>query len=134
MTSASPAVRSALRALQGRVRQHPVRDETVDTVLQNAAVAAARKAAEGAVAADERFEHLDPAEDIIREFAAACATDRQTDHVEAFVVPHGQDASEQLSYFAVARLPISHDATLAPPRLLPLHPPDSPTTNTLFKL
>jgi len=134
MTSASPAVRSALRALQGRVRQHPVRDETVDTVLQNAAVAAARKAAEGAVAADERFEHLDPAEDIIREFAAACATDRQTDHVEAFVVRHGQDASEQVCYFGVERLRVDQEATVAGTRLLPLDHPDIPTTNTLFKL
>src|SRR5271168_5234913 len=104
MTSASPAVRSALLALQGRVRQYPVRDKTVDTVLQDAGIAAARKAAEGAVAADERFEHLDPAEDIIREFTAACVTDRQTDHVGAFMVRHGQDASEQVCYFGVERL------------------------------
>ena len=59
------------------------------------------KAAEDAIAADERFEHLAPAEDLIQEFAEDCATDRQADHVKAFMERHGREATERVCYFGV---------------------------------
>jgi hypothetical protein len=92
------------------------------------------KAAGDALAADERFEHLDPAADLIREFAAACMADRRTDHAEAFMGRHGQDASEQVCYFGVERLRVDQAADVAGVRLLPLGHPDIPDTNPLFKL
>jgi hypothetical protein len=102
-------------------------------VLQDAAIAAARKAAENAVAADERFEHMAPAEDLIREFAVACVTDRKSDHAGAFMVRHGQDVGEQICYFGIERLRVDQEAAVAGVRLLPLDHPDIPTDNPLFK-
>lgn len=133
MTSASPAVRRALKGVQGRIRQRPGQ-EAIDAAMQDAATADVMKAAEGAIAADERFEHLDPAADLIREFAAACLADRRADHVEAFMERHGRDASEQVCYFGVERLRVDQAAEVAGVRLLPLDHPDIPDVNPLFKL
>ena len=134
MTSGSPAVRRALKTVQARIRQRPGQGETIDAAVQDAAIADVIKAAKDAIAADERFEHLDPAADLIREFAAACMADRQADHVEAFMERHGQDASEQVCYFGVERLRVDQAAEVAGVRLLPLDHPDIPDTNPLFKL
>lgn len=134
MTSASPAVRRALKTVQARIRQRPGQGETIDAAKHDAEIAAAMKAAEDAIAADERFEHLDQAADLIREFAAACMADRRADHVEAFMERHGQDASEQVCYFGVERLRLTQAAEVAGVRLLPLDDPDIPDTNPLFKL
>lgn len=94
---------------------------------------AAMKAAEDAIAADERFEYLAPAEDLIMEFAADCAADRQADHVKAFMERHGRDASERVCYFGVEFLRVSQAAEVAGIRLLPLDDPEIPDTNPLFK-
>ena len=70
--------------LQGQIRQRPAASERIvrrfcDARRQpsmelalTAGQLAAMKAAEMAVATDERFEHLAPAEDLIQEFAAEC--------------------------------------------------------------
>ena len=91
------------------------------------------KAAEDAIAADERFEYLAPAEDLIREFAADCAADRQADHVRAFMERHGRDVSKRVCYFGVEFLRVSQAAEVAGIRLLPLDDPEIPDTNPLFK-
>ena len=92
------------------------------------------KAAEDAIAADERFEHLAPAGDVIMEFAADCAADRQVDHVKAFMERRGQDASKRVCYFGVESLRVSLAAEVAGIRLLPLDDPEIPDTNPLFKI
>lgn len=92
------------------------------------------KAAERAIAADERFEHLDPAEDPIREFAEDCATDRQTDHVKVFMERHGREAVERVCYFGVEFLSVKEPVEVAGVRLLPLDDPEIPETNPLFKI
>jgi hypothetical protein len=92
------------------------------------------KAAEDTIAADERFEHLAPAENVIMEFAADCAADRQADHVKAFMECHGQDASKRVCYFGIESLRVSQAAEVAGIRLLPLDDPEIPDTNPLFKI
>lgn len=94
---------------------------------------AAMEAAEAAIAADERFEHLAPAEDPIREFAAVCAADRQADHVKAFMERHGQEAVERVCYFGVEALSVPQATEVAGVLLLPLDHPEIPDTNPLFK-
>ena len=91
------------------------------------------KAAERAIAADERFEHLVPAEDPIREFAEDCATDRNTDHVKVFMDRRGREAIERVCYFGVEFLSVKEPAEVAGIRLLPLDDPEIPKTNPLFK-
>ena len=93
MASPSSQVRQALKTLHGRIRQRPAGDETIVKTIRDPrrepavelqlteGQLAAMKAAEDAIAADERFEYLAPAEDLIMEFAADCAADRQADHV-----------------------------------------------------
>jgi len=143
---ASPAVRQALNTLQGRVRQRLAGTETIvetirDTRREPAAELpltdehlAAVKAAEDAIAGDERFEHLAPARDLILEFAADSAADRQADHVKPFMERHGQDISSRVCYFGIESLRVSQAAELAGIRLLPPDHPEIPTTNPLFKL
>ena len=94
----------------------------------------AMKAAERAIAADERFEHLVPAEDPILEFAEDCATDRKTDHVKVFMDRHGWEAIERVCYFGVEFLSVKEPAEVASIRLLPLDDPEIPETNPLFKI
>jgi hypothetical protein len=94
----------------------------------------AMKAAERAIAADERFEHLVPAEDPIREFAEDCATDRKTDHVKVFMERHGRDAVERVCYFGVEFLIVKEPAEVVGIRLLPHDDPEIPETNPLFKM
>jgi hypothetical protein len=132
MPSVSPEVRQALKTLQGRIRQRPAEDATIVDTLRDtrreptaelpltSADLAAMKAAEDAIAADERFEHLAPAGDLIMEFAADCAADRQVDHVKAFMERRGQDASKRVCYFGVESLRVSLAAEVAGIRLLPL--------------
>lgn len=91
-------------------------------------------AAERAVAADERFEHLVPAGDPIREFAEDCATDRKTDHVKVFMERHGRDAGERVCYFGVEFLSVTEPAEVAGIQLLPLDDPEVPETNPLFRI
>jgi hypothetical protein len=146
MPPASPAVRQALKTLQGRLRQRPAGNEAIvqtirDTRREPAAELpltdghlAAIKAAEDAIATDERFEYLAPAKDLILEFAADCQADRQADHVKAFMELHGHDASERVCYFGVEFLRVSQSAEVAGIRLLPLDDPEIPDTNPLFKL
>jgi hypothetical protein len=146
MASASPGVRQALRTLQGRIRQRPAGDETIvrtirDTRREPAADLpltgghlAAMKAADYAIAADERFEHLVPAKDLIREFAEDCAADGQADHVKAFMECYGQDADTRVCYFGVESLRVSQAAAVAGIQVLPPDDPEIPDTNPLFKL
>lgn len=141
-----PDVRHALKTLQGRIRQRRAQDETIvrtirDTRSESAAELpltcahlAAMKVAEDAIATDERFEYLAPAEDLIMEFAADCAADRQADHVKAFMERHGRDASEQVCYFGVEFLRVGQASEVAGIRLLPLDDPEIPDTNPLFKM
>ena len=145
MPSVSPEVRQALKTLQGRSRQRRAEDETIVKTIRDtrsepaaelpltSAHLAAMKAAEDAIAADERFEYLAPAEDLIREFAADCAADRQADHVRAFMERHGRDVSKRVCYFGVEFLRVSQAAEVAGIRLLPLDDPEIPDTNPLFK-
>jgi hypothetical protein len=92
------------------------------------------KAAERAIAADERFEHLVPAEDLIREFAEHCVTDRKTNHATVFMRRYGQEVTERVCYFGVEFLSIKQPAEVAGIRFLPLEDPEIPGTNPLFKL
>jgi len=145
MPSVSPEVRRALKTLQGRIRQRPVEDERIvktirDTRSEPASELpltsghlAAMKAAEEAIVADERFEHLAPAEDPITEFAADCVADRQADHVARFMERHGRDPSEFVCYFGIESLRVSQAVEVAGIRLLPLDDPEIPDTNPLFK-
>ncbi len=145
MASASPEVKQALKTLQGRIRQRPAEDETIVQTLRDmrsaraaelpltSAHLAAMKAVESAIAADERFEHLAPAEDMIREFAADCATDSHADHAKAFMEHHGRDASERVCYFGVEFLRVDQATEVAGIRLLPLDDAEIPDTNPLFK-
>ena len=91
------------------------------------------KDAERAIAADDRFEHLVPVEDLIRQFAADCAADRSTDHVRAFMEQHGQEATERPCYFGVEHLSVKEPMEVAGIRLLPLGDPEIPDTNPLLK-
>jgi hypothetical protein len=146
VASPSPQVRQALTTLQGRIRQRPAENEAIAKTIQDTRRAPAvdlrltagqldaMKAAERAIAADERFEHLVPAEDVIQEFAVDCATDRQTDHVKAFMERHEQEAGERICYFGVEFLSIKEPAEVAGIRLLPLDDPEIPETNPLFKI
>jgi hypothetical protein len=92
------------------------------------------KAAKRAIAADERFEHLVPAGDTIREFAEHCVTDRKANHATAFMRRYGQEAAERVCYFGVEFLSIKQPAEVAGIRFLPLDDPEIPETNPLFKL
>ena len=108
MASPSPQVRQALKTLQGRIRQRPTENETIVKTIRDTRREPAvelqltegqldvMKAAERPIAADERFEHLVPAEDPVREFAEDCATDRNTDHVKVFMERHGREAIERV--------------------------------------
>jgi hypothetical protein len=91
-------------------------------------------AAEHAIATDERFEHLVPAKDPIREFAEHCVTDRKTNHATVFMRSYGQEATERVCYFGVEFLRIKQPAEVAGIRFLPLDDPGVPETNPLFKL
>lgn len=99
------------------------------TVEQVSSVAAA----EAAIAADERFEHLVPDEDRILMFAADCAADRKADHVTAFMESNGREAAERACYFGVESLSVEQAAEVAGVRLLPLDASEIPDTNPLFK-
>lgn len=77
-------VRQALKTLQNLVRQRPTVDATIVKTITDrreeppielrltAEQVTALKAAEEAIAADLRFEHLVPAEDLLLKFAADC--------------------------------------------------------------
>jgi hypothetical protein len=146
VASPSSQVRQALSTLQGRIRQRPAENETIiKTIGDTRRIPAvelrltqaqldAMKAAEQAIAADERFEHLVPAEDAIQEFAQDCATDRKTNHVKVFMKRHEQDAGERVCYFGVEFLNVTEPADVAGIRLLPLNDPEIPETNPLFKM
>ena len=95
---------------------------------------AAMKAAEDAIAADERFEYLAPAEDLIREFAADCAADRQTDHVRAFMERHGRTSASGSATSASSTFALARATEVAGIRLLPPDDPEIPDTNPLFKV
>lgn len=126
MTSASPEVKRALKAVQDRVRQRPGQGGPAGAAAEGPAIADALKAAEDAIAGDERFEHLDPAGDLVKEFAEACAADRRSDHVQAFMTLHGQDASEEVCFLGIERLSVEEPAEIAGVRLLPLGHQDIP--------
>jgi hypothetical protein len=89
-------------------------------------------AAEEAIAADERFEHLIPAGELLGEFAHDCAADRQADHVKAFMDRHGQQATQRICYFGVESLNVKQPAQVASIRLLPLDDPEIPADNPLL--
>ena len=84
------------------------------------------EAAEAAIAADERFEHLVPDEDLILMFAADCAVDRKAGHAKAFMESHGREAVERACYFGVESLSVEQAAEVAGVRLLPLDAPEIP--------
>jgi hypothetical protein len=142
----SAQIRQALKTLQTQVRQKPAADEEIIgqvwsrhreppvNLLLTRGRRDAIKAAERAIAADERFEHLDPAEDLIRDFAADCEADRQTDHVKVFMGQHGRDASERTCYFALEFLCVKEPAEVAGVRFLPLDDPEIPEAIPLFRI
>jgi hypothetical protein len=146
VASPSHQVRQALSTLPGLIRQRPAENETIIRTISDTRRTQAvdlqltqvqldaMKATERAIAADERFEHLVPAEDPIQEFANDCATDRKTNHVTAFMRRYGQEATERACYFGVEFLSVKEPAELAGIRLLPLDDPEIPETNPLFKL
>lgn len=146
MTATSTEVKKALRTLQGRIRQRLDKGEKVVGTFQDtwrepatelpltSGRLAAMRDAEDAIAADERFEHLAPAEGLIREFAADCAADRQTDQVKAFMERHGQDTSTRVCYFGIEFLQVGQATEMAEVRLLPPGDPEIPQNNPLFKL
>lgn len=146
VASPSSQVRQALSTLQGRIRQRPAENETIVKTVSDTRRASAldlqltqvqldaMKAAERAIAADERFEHLVPAEGPIQEFANDCATDRKTNHVTVFMRRYGQEATERVCYFGVEFLTVTVPAEVACIRLLPLDDPEIPETNPLFKM
>ena len=142
MAAPSPQVRQALQTLQGQIRRRPTANEKIVKTIRTPTVElqltaeqlGLMKAAERAVAADERFEHLVPAEDPIREFAADCVTDRKTNHVSVFMRRYGQEVTERVCYFGVEFLSIKGPAEVAGIRFLPLDDPEIPETNPLFKL
>src|ERR1700735_1163424 len=135
MASTSPQVRQILKTLQARIRQRLAEDDAIVQTLQDSRMGPATgipltcghlsaiKAAEDAIAADERFEYLAPAEDLIREFAADCVSDRQSDHVKPFMERCGRDASERVCYFGLESLRVTQPAEVAHVRLLR---PDDP--------
>jgi hypothetical protein len=126
MTSASPEVKRALKAVQDRVRQRPGQGGPVGAALAGPTIADVLKAAEDAIAGDERFEHLDPAGDLLKEFADACIADRQSNHFHAFMTLHGQDASEEVCFLGIERLSVEEPAEIVGIRLLPLGHQDIP--------
>jgi hypothetical protein len=137
----SPQVRHALQTLQGQLRRRIEHEEIVTTIptpTVNLQLTQEHlylmKAAERAIAADERFEHLVPAEDSIHVFAEHCVTDRKTNHVTVFMRRYGQEATERACYFGVEFLSIKQLAEVAGIRFLPLDDPEIPETNPLFKL
>jgi len=146
VASPSHQVRQALSTLQGRIRQGPAENETIVKTISGTRRAPtvglqltqvqldAMKAAERAIAADERFEHLVPAEDTILEFAEDCATDRKTERVQVFMKRYGQEATERVCYFGVEFLSVKEPAEVAGIRLLPFDDPEIPETNPLFKI
>jgi hypothetical protein len=134
----SAQVRQALKKLQAQVRQKPAageeitgqvwsrrREPPVNLPLTRRQFDAMEDA-ERAIAADERFEHLDPARDLIREFALDCEADRQNDHVEAFMEKHGRDAIERICYFGVEHLKVEEPLEVAGIQLLPAGDPAIP--------
>jgi hypothetical protein len=138
----SPQVRQALQTLQGQIRRRLTDNDEVVKTIPTPTVELQltqehldlMEAAERAVAADERFEHLVPAEDPIRELMADSLTDRKTNHVTVFMKRHGQEATERVCYFGVEFLRIEQPAEVAGIRFLPLDDPEIPETNPLFKL
>jgi hypothetical protein len=141
MAAPSPQVRQALQTLQGQIRRRPTEHEKIVKTIPTPTVELQltqeqldlMKAAERAIAADERFEHLVPAEDPIREFAEHCVTDRKTNHATVFM-RYGQEATERVCYFGVEFLSIKQPSEVAGIRFLPLDDPEIPETNPLFKL
>jgi hypothetical protein len=146
MAATSREVKKALKTLQGRIRQGLGQDEQIVKTLQDTrrepaadlpltgGHVAAMRATEDAIAADEGFEHLAPAEDLMHEFAADCAADRQADHTGAFMERHGWDATARVCYFGVESLHVSHATEVAGIRLLPPGDTEIPEANPLFKL
>jgi hypothetical protein len=141
----SSQVRQALTKLQAQIRQKPAGDATIVKTIRGtrrepaaevrltAEQVSSIEAAEAAIAADERFEHLVPDEDLILMFAADCAADRKADHVRAFMDSHGREAAERTCHFGVESLSVEQAAEVAGVRLLPLDAPEIPDTNPLFK-
>lgn len=132
MASVSPEVRRALKTVQSRVRQDTGQGARASTPTQGSTIDSVLKAAVAAIAADERFEHLDPAEDLVREFAEQCKADRRSDHVEPFMASHGQDTAEEVCFLGIERLTVEKPVEIAGVRLLPLDYPDIPGS-PLFK-
>ena len=145
MASPSSQIRQALKTLQNLIRQRQSDDAVIVKTITDwrqeppvelrltAEQVAALQAAEAAIAADLRFEHLVPAEELILEFTAKCVADRQADQVKAFMDRHGQEAVERVCYFGVEFLSVQQATEVAGVRLLPVDDPAIPDTNPLFK-
>jgi hypothetical protein len=120
----SPQVRQALQTLQGQIRRRPNENQEIVKTIRTPTVRlqlaeeqlGLMKAAVRAIAADERFEHLVPAEDSIRELAKDCVTDRKTIHVSVFMRRYGQEAAERSAISA------SSSSALRSPRRWPASP------------
>lgn len=144
MTSDSRGVRQALKTLQTLIRQRPGADEAVVDTLRDSRSGtevqltgkqvAAMKAAEEAIATDEHFEYLAPAENEVQVFAADSAADRQTDHVKPFMDRYRKEVSERICYFGVEVLRVTEPAEICGVRLLPLTDTEIPSDNPLFRL
>ena len=144
MTSDSRGVRQALKTLQTLIRQRPGADEAVVDALRDSRSGtevrltgkqvAAMKTAEEAIASDEHFEYLAPAENEVQVFAADSAADRQTDHVKPFMDRYRKEVSERICHFGVEVLRVTEPAEICGVRLLPLTDTEIPSDNPLFRL
>src|SRR6266851_7003795 len=142
MAAPSPQVRRALQTLQGQIRRRPTENERIVKTFRTPTVELQLteeqlgliNAAERAIAADDRFEHLVPPEDAILEFAESCVTARKTNRVTVFMKRYGREATERVCYFGVEFLSIKEPAEVAGIRFLPHDDPEIPETNPLFKV
>lgn len=131
-----------MQTLQGQIRRRPTENERIIKTFRTPTVELQLteeqlgliNAAERAITADDRFEHLVPPEDAILEFAKSCVIDRKTNHVTVFMKQYGREATERVCYFGVEFLSVKEPAEVAGIRFLPLDDPEIPETNPLFKV
>lgn len=144
VASSSNEVRQPLRRLQAVIREHSaeagvrtLRDSRSGTEVRiqlTRKQVAAMEAAERAIAADENFEYLAPAQNEVEVFAADSAADRKADHVKPFMDRYRKETSERVCYFGVEYLSTVRPAEISAVRLLPRDDAEIPSDNPLFQL
>jgi hypothetical protein len=143
-----PSAERALRVLQRLVRQPADPAQTpamtrrlpddlaagnLQTLSYTAAEVSAVNVAITALLADLRFEHLgNAAADKVWHFAAKCCTDRERDHVPAFIEQHQQEPTSATCYLPVEFLTVNAEIELGGIKLLPVDDPPVPESSPLF--